>query len=230
MIHYDLNGCSVAVERSEILAEMQRFIQTKHSFLPVTTLNVTMFSEYNRMDTLFNWLKKQALFTPDGVSISIMIFMRYFRWVNRYPGIEMVHDLLSEFDGLRVAFIGARQDRLNLASDYFTLSFPQHSLVFSLDGFTEFTDDHIHHLSQVKPDVILIALGCPKQDELLMRLSNTLPFGIGIGVGGVFDVWSGATRRAPKFFRSIGLEWLYRMIQMPRRIPKVFSSFIYLFK
>ena len=52
-----------------------------------------------------------------------------------------------------------------------------------MDGFSDFTDDHMATLRDAQANIILIAMGCPHQDEFLQRLANALPSGIGIGVG-----------------------------------------------
>ncbi len=80
-----------------------------------------------------------------------------------------------------------------------------------------------------KPQIILVGFGAPEQDmwinDNLKNIPNTK---IGIGVGGTFDFISGSIKRAPKFLRSIGLEWLWRLIQKPtiKRIKRILKAII----
>ena len=231
MPNYRINQCPVLTgTRANVLDAMIASIESKQKFQPVITLNVSMFSMYEHHLELFKWLINHAVFTVDGISISLLILKQYGRWVNRYPGIDMVHDLLQQSSGYRVAMIGASSDHLNQACDYFQSHYVQHQLVFSMDGFSDFTDDHMATLRDAQADIILIAMGCPHQDEFLQRLANALPSGIGIGVGGVFDVWAGAVKRAPIVFRILGLEWLVRLIQQPKRVFRLVSSIQWLFR
>lgn len=187
-----------------------------------------MFLQYYREEKLFNWLKDHAFFTPDGISVSIMIFKRFFKLVRRYPGIEMVDDLLSTSRGYKIALIGAKPDTLKSACKYFKKRFFHHELVYYQDGYTDFDHASIHQLSAVSPDVILVAMGCPKQDLVLQQLQD-LSHGVGIGVGGVFDVWAGKSYRVPLLFRLFGLEWLIRSVLEPRRAIIWFKAIRYLF-
>jgi N-acetylglucosaminyldiphosphoundecaprenol N-acetyl-beta-D-mannosaminyltransferase len=68
---------------------------------------------------------------------------------------------------------------------------------------------------------LCVALGFPKQERFLLENKNALHIKAGIGIGGSFDVWAGALKRAPKVFRSFGLEWLYRLGQEPSRIKRI---------
>ena len=231
MINYRINDCPVLAGNCEDIYQLLiETIESKHFFQPIVTLNVSMFSVYDTYPELRKWLIDHAIFTADGISISILIFKSYFCWVKQYPGIDMVHDLLQRSTGYKVAMIGASSNRLKQACDYFQLHYGHHELVFSMDGFCDFSDAHIAILKNVKPDIVLVAMGCPRQDELLQRLTKELPSGIGIGVGGVFDVWAGASRRAPLLFRRLGLEWLIRIIYQPRRIFSFVRSMVWIFK
>lgn len=80
-----------------------------------------------------------------------------------------------------------------------------------------------------KPEIILVGFGAPKQDIWISNnLKNIPDTKIGIGVGGSFDFISGSIKRAPKFLRSFGLEWLWRLIQRPtiKRIKRILKATI----
>jgi len=75
-------------------------------------------------------------------------------------------------------------------------------------------------LSDAKPDIVLVALGCPKQERLIDTLRNDFPdswfFGIGISLSFV----TGDVKRAPTLIRRLGLEWVHRLLQEPGRLAK----------
>jgi N-acetylglucosaminyldiphosphoundecaprenol N-acetyl-beta-D-mannosaminyltransferase len=75
-------------------------------------------------------------------------------------------------------------------------------------------------LTAVKPDIIFVALGSPKQEQLIDRIRRTLPSSWWLGVGISFSFVCGDVRRAPGWMQKTGLEWVHRLIQEPRRLFK----------
>lgn len=73
-------------------------------------------------------------------------------------------------------------------------------------------------IGEAKPDILLVALGHPKQERWIEMHRDDLPVSVAIGVGCVFDLIAGRSRRAPGWMQRIGLEWAYRLIQEPRRL------------
>ena len=71
---------------------------------------------------------------------------------------------------------------------------------------------------------MFVALGAPKQEFFISELKEQMPNTIFIGVGGSFDVWSGITKRAPKIWQKLGLEWLYRTLKEPSRFKRIFPT------
>ena len=71
---YQINRCSIQSNRQKTFKTIDQVIQLKQYFLPIVTINITMFHEYKRDLDLYDWLIDHALFIPDGISISILIF------------------------------------------------------------------------------------------------------------------------------------------------------------
>jgi N-acetylglucosaminyldiphosphoundecaprenol N-acetyl-beta-D-mannosaminyltransferase len=69
--------------------------------------------------------------------------------------------------------------------------------------------------------VLLVGMGMPRQEKWAWRHRQQLGVPVMIGVGGSFDVYGGVVKRAPKWLQRIGCEWLWRLIQDPRKIKKV---------
>ncbi len=79
----------------------------------------------------------------------------------------------------------------------------------------------ISKIVELAPDLVLVGMGSPKQDDLLATLRQRLKGGIGIGVGGCFDVFAGKFERAPRWIQAIGMEWAYRVAQDPKRLTRL---------
>ena len=75
-------------------------------------------------------------------------------------------------------------------------------------------------LQAADPDIVFVALGSPKQERFIDRLSVLFPTVWWIGVGGSFDFLSGQVPRAPVWMQNVGLEWLYRLMREPRRLAR----------
>ena len=80
------------------------------------------------------------------------------------------------------------------------------------------TTDVIAEINAAKPDVLLTALGAPRQDLWMARHAEELDVSVMMGVGGSLDFLAGRLRRAPRAVQRIGLEWAFRMLQEPRRL------------
>lgn len=80
-------------------------------------------------------------------------------------------------------------------------------------------------LTQFAPDLLLVALGHPRQEAWLVRNLHDFPsVKVALGVGGTLDYWSGMKKRAPGWMRKLGLEWLYRLVREPRRWRRIFDA------
>ncbi|MEE9386232.1 MAG: WecB/TagA/CpsF family glycosyltransferase [Nannocystaceae bacterium] len=75
-------------------------------------------------------------------------------------------------------------------------------------------------LRDAKPDIVYVALGFPKAERLICRLRNVAPAAIWVGVGISFSFLCGEVAQAPPWLRNIGLEWVHRMVQEPRRLVR----------
>jgi N-acetylglucosaminyldiphosphoundecaprenol N-acetyl-beta-D-mannosaminyltransferase len=79
-------------------------------------------------------------------------------------------------------------------------------------------DEILARIDEARPDVLLVALGHPKQERWIDMHRDRLPVSVAIGVGCVFDLIAGRTKRAPRWMQVAGLEWFYRLVQEPRRL------------
>jgi hypothetical protein len=95
--------------------------------------------------------------------------------------------------------------------------FPSLNIVYVQDGYFKNDEEILVQLKEKLPRLLLVALGAPKQEELIQKARKILPDSLMIGVGGSFDVWSGQKQRAPQWFCDNNLEWFYRLYQEPWR-------------
>lgn len=93
------------------------------------------------------------------------------------------------------------------------------------DRFYGLNKELIKRINKVKPNILFVAFGSPKQEEWIYESLKRIPsVKLAIGVGGSFDFISGKTKRAPLIFQKLWLEWLWRLILEPRRIGRIYNA------
>jgi N-acetylglucosaminyldiphosphoundecaprenol N-acetyl-beta-D-mannosaminyltransferase len=154
----------------------------------------------------------------------------------RVAGIDLMHGLfaLSERKGYRVFVLGARDDVLARALDRLRVLHPALHVAGSHHGY--FSDAESIGVCDViraaRPHILFVAMSSPRKEYWLADHAAQLGVPFLMGVGGSIDVLAGATRRAPVWMQRAGLEWLYRLIQEPRRLAgryaRTNARFVYL--
>ncbi len=189
----------------------------------VITINPEMI-EYAHKDQTFAGIVDAAeLVIPDGIGVQLGLKALGYN-VNRIPGVEFAKRLIAEFEGHPVALIGAKPHILAAVVESLKNEFPGLSLVYAKDGYFEDSKAVLKEVAASNPELVLVALGSPKQEEFISELKKRLPEAVMIGVGGSFDVWSGSVKRAPEIYRKLGLEWLYRTVKEPKRFKRIFPA------
>ena len=101
---------------------------------------------------------------------------------------------------------------------------PHINILGTFDGYEANTKEAelTEELLKLKPKLILVGMGFPRQEKLMARLTEKLPYGVLVGEGGTFDYQSfgGILRRAPQWMRHLGLEWLWRLLLQPQRFKR----------
>lgn len=140
----------------------------------------------------------------------------------RVPGIDLMDRLLKRGSerGYRVYFLGAAQDVLETAIARTLADHPGIIVAGRRNGYFD-TDEEpgiVEDIQASGADILLAAMSSPKKEVFLARWSRELNVPVCHGVGGAFDVVAGKVQRAPAMWQRLGLEWLYRVVQEPRRM------------
>ncbi|MEX0934288.1 MAG: WecB/TagA/CpsF family glycosyltransferase, partial [Candidatus Saccharimonadales bacterium] len=87
-------------------------------------------------------------------------------------------------------------------------------------------------LKRLRPDIVLVGIGFPRQEKLISRLVKQLDHGVLIGEGGTFDydVFGGKRKKAPRWMQRSGIEWLWRLILEPSRINRQLAIPIFIWQ
>ena len=168
----------------------------------VVTINPEMISAAHSNSEFANIIDNADLIVPDGIGVELGLKILGHN-VRRIAGIELGKELIIKFSkaGKKIAMVGAKPT--------------------IVDGAIENLKNEI---AKTQPDLVLVALGSPKQEFFIHSLKDRLPNATMIGLGGSFDVWAGVVERAPEIYQKLGLEWLYRTIKEPQRFKRIFPT------
>jgi len=143
----------------------------------------------------------------------------------RVSGVDLVERLtrLSHAKGYRLYLLGAAPGVAERAAQNLLACYPNAQIVGVQHGYFTSADEPaiVAQVAAAQPDVLLVGMGMPRQEKWAWRHRQQLGASVMIGVGGSFDVYGGVVKRAPKWLQRIGGEWLWRLIQDPRKIKKV---------
>ena len=142
----------------------------------------------------------------------------------KVSGVDLSEKLvaLSAEKGWKVFFFGAGPGVAEGAAAKMREKYPGASIVGTRDGFFQPEDEAqiVQAIRAAKPDILLVALGIPKQEKFITRHKANLGVPVMIGVGGTLDVFSGTVKRAPIWMQKASLEWLYRLTSDPKQFRK----------
>lgn len=185
----------------------------------IVTLNAEMTMAARANPRLGAVIADADLVVPDGAGVVWALRLQGVR-VRRSPGIELAWELLgyAEAHGWSVALVGAAPQVMERLCDRLVVEHPELRLVLAQHGYLSQEDwpELEANLCELNPDLVLVALGVPRQ-ELWTQHLNAAQTGLWMGVGGSFDVWAGLKERAPQWASRFQVEWLYRLLQEPSR-------------
>lgn len=186
----------------------------------IVTLNAEMTMAARANPELGAVIAAADLVIPDGAGVVWALGRQGFR-VRRAPGIELARALLEHAaaHGWKVALVGASPEVMEALSARLRRELPGLDLAFCSHGYRSAAEwpELEEQLLMIAPDLVLVALGVPRQETWICGLSDRRRGGLWMGVGGSFDVWAGTKQRAPKWMRKLQIEWLYRLVQEPTR-------------
>lgn len=193
----------------------------------IVTANAEIIYRAYREREFFDLLDKADLITADGAGVVLAARLLGYSVLQRVTGIDVVENILrlAEEKGWGIYFLGARQDVLEKT----VLNVLSHHPGVKVAGYShgyfsqEETAEVVANINRVKPDILLVALGVPKQELFIRRHLRELNVPVSIGVGGTFDVLADVSPRAPAWMRRCGLEWLYRLWREPRRYKRMLA-------
>jgi exopolysaccharide biosynthesis WecB/TagA/CpsF family protein len=210
----DLNW-SEAFSFASALADMP-IGQTVISFLNAHNANIML------KDPVYRQALDRHLVLPDGIGVDMASFAAFGRmFPANLNGTDFVPALLTYISTpKRIGLLGARPETLVKARQNFENHAPWHEFIAIHDGF--FSDAEspavAAEIGRLKIDILLVAMGTPRQEKWIDKYVRPEHARLVIGVGALFDFVAGEVPRAPQIVRNLRVEWFYRFMQEPKRL------------
>lgn len=192
----------------------------------VCVANVHMLIE-GYQDSIFQEIINNAnMTTPDGMPLAKAMKWLYGIDQERVAGMDLMPDLMRKCaqQNLSIYFYGSTDDILARITQKAAIDFPGLQICGMYSPpFRELTsiekDYIVKQINCAKPNFVFVALGCPKQEKWMAEHRDKINSCM-IGLGGAFEVYARVKERAPIWMQKTSLEWLYRLIQDPKRLFK----------
>lgn len=183
----------------------------------VYTPNAEIALRASRQVAFSDMLSRAEILLPDGIGVSLAARL-YGGALPRIAGIDFAEALLASAPRrYRLYLLGGRAGVALRAGRALAARFAQVDIVGARHGYFSAEEEGaiFDEIAEARPDVLFVCLGSPKQEAWIERLR---PPCLSIGLGGALDVWAGDLPRAPRAWRAMGGEWLFRILLEPRRI------------
>ncbi|MDV2996190.1 MAG: N-acetylglucosaminyldiphosphoundecaprenol N-acetyl-beta-D-mannosaminyltransferase [Chroococcidiopsis sp. SAG 2025] len=201
----------------------------------VCVANVHMLIEAYWHPEFHAVLARADLVTPDGMPLVWMMKLMGAQHQNRIAGLDIMLSICQQAPQrqIKVFFLGSEASILEQMRKRLECEFPTLEIAgmepLPFRPLTKAEDAAvIQKIHDSGAGIVLLALGCPKQEYWMDRHKDKI-HAVTIGVGGVFPVYAGIHKRAPLWMRNFGLEWFYRLVQEPRRLWKRYTTTMPLF-
>ncbi|WP_051820946.1 WecB/TagA/CpsF family glycosyltransferase [Mageeibacillus indolicus] len=208
---------------AELVPELLKRLEQELPPVLVVTANPEILMLGQRLPSYDGILRDpETLIVADGIGVVKAAKMLGLPSLTRIPGVELVEKLLAALAPRRgkIFLYGAKPEVMEALLTKIKQAYPDLQIVGAYHGYGQNEAVLQAEIAATQPDLVLAALGAPRQETFLAQCRKSLSQGILIGVGGSFDVISGQKRRAPKIWRKLNLEWAYRLLHEPKRLGR----------
>jgi N-acetylglucosaminyldiphosphoundecaprenol N-acetyl-beta-D-mannosaminyltransferase len=221
-------GIPVAqINMEQLLTWVEKRIEERQPPAHVVTANAEIIYRAWRDQQLAHLIQQADLITADGSGVIWAGKKLNTPFPERVTGVDLTQRLLAlaAEKGWQVYFLGAKPEVVEKAVLRVLSQYPNLQISGYRHGYfsKQEIDQVVANIHMVKPQLLFVALGAPRQDYFIRENLTRMNVPVAIGVGGTFDVLAGTVSRAPKWMQKWGLEWLYRLCKEPRRFGRMLA-------
>lgn len=221
----DIIGVSVDKVTMDEALEITRAFLLEDGVHAIYTPNSEIMMAAQRDPSLKKILNEADLLVADGAGVVMAsrILKRFLP--EKVSGIDLVKNIFKSpgKNPVNVFLFGSKPGVAEEAGKNIAKLYPNVRIAGYQNGYfiKEEENGIIEAINSSNADILLVALGAPKQEKWIHENKSKLKVRVCIGVGGTLDVFAGKAKLAPEFFRRNGLEWLYRLYREPRRFIRM---------
>ncbi len=227
---FTLNNIRInSITKNELQKALKEVLSGETNPQIIITLNLDFLRIAGKNTDFLHVCNNSLWNLPDGNGITLLLKAKYSQKVKRITGNNLFPILLdiANQQQYRIALVGSSEKVLAKVKDMIA---KKHQWVaenlLCISPPINFEKDSglnsrvVDDVISFKPDIVLAALGCPRQELWLWENMEKFKSKINVGVGAVFDFYSGVKKRSPKLFQKLFLEWLWRLLNEPGRLFK----------
>ena len=219
-----LNTYVNALSMDETVDYVKRVIERRTPPVQHVVINALKVNLMEKDPELREIVNACPLINADGASILWAAKKLGLPVTQRVTGIDLFLRLVEEAaqTGYKIYLFGAKPEVVAKVQTIFKAQYPTLQIVGARNGYFKPEDEPqiVADMAASGADMMFVAFSSPKKEYWVHQYLEKLNIPFVMGVGGSFDVVAGVTKRAPELWQRLGLEWLYRFIQEPRRLFK----------
>lgn len=234
-VRLDIIGSKVTAAPFDVLVKVILDWAKRRESKFVCVANTHMLVEAHQKPSFSKVLQQADIVTPDGMPLVWILKLMGMRTQNRVAGLDLMQALCQQASDQKISvyFLGSMATILKKMEARLQAEFPELRIAkmepLPFRPLTPQEDqDLIQRVNESGAGLVLVALGCPKQERWMAAHKHEIK-AVMIGLGGAFPVYAGIHRRAQGWVRNMGLEWFYRLIQEPKRLWRRYAGSIPLF-
>jgi len=193
----------------------------------IYTPNTEIVMDAQNDNELKEVLHDGDLVIPDGIGLIYASKIHGLGLDDRVAGVDLMDKILKYSNSTRksIYIFGGKPGVAEKACESILETYPNVRIKGFRDGYFGEEDELkiVDKINEVKPDILFVGLGAPKQEIWIDKHKKILNTKVAMGVGGGVDIWAGTSKRAPKIFINLGLEWFYRLLREPHRFIRMLA-------
>ena len=213
-----------ALERIAAFIAESREHGTSHQ---VVTANAEIIYRASQNDDMKAIINQAHMVTADGSGVVWASKQLGEPLAERVTGIDLVNSICaaSAQRGWKLYILGSAPGVADTAAQNICAKYPGCNIIGTHHGYFDAAEEQniLAELRELKPDILFVALGAPKQEYWIAEHLAQLGIPVGMGIGGSMDVLSGNVKRAPEWMQKLSLEWLYRFLIQPTRFKRMLA-------
>lgn len=210
--------------RDEIIGRVKYFLD-EPQFHQIATINPEFLLEAEKNPAFRTVLQNCDLRIADGVGISLAMLCKGEKLKYRFPGADLMLEILNIAHERKLGiYLAIRKDGLS-SYEEIKSALQKKYPTLQING-SEIDSKIPNTRYQIPNTIILCNFGAPTQERFLQSLKDQPLIRLTMGVGGSFDYLTGKLKRAPRWMRDFGLEWLWRLMKQPKRIKRIWNAVI----